>query len=76
MGHSTATVLGPFAANAGALPTGLRLGCAPLQRRRSVPLRVDAISDLPTERCGMRIAAHFSEASARHGFRWQAEEVA
>ena len=76
MGHSTATVHGPYTANAAALPMGLRLGCAPLQRRRSVPLRVDAISDLPTERCGMRIAAHFSEASARRGFRWQAEEVA
>jgi hypothetical protein len=76
MGDSTATLHGPRAACADALPMGLRLAPVLLQQHRSVPSRADAISNLPIERCGMRIAAHFAEVSTRHGFRWRAEEVA
>ena len=76
MGDSTVTLHGPRVARAAALPMGLGLAPVVLQQRRSVLSRTDAISNLPIERCGMRIAAHFAEASARRGFRWRSEEVA
>ena len=76
MGQSKATVRGHYVAPAMLSPTGVRPNRVLLQRRRNIPCDVDVLFNLPTERCGMRIAAHFAEASARRGFRWRAEEVA
>jgi hypothetical protein len=47
-----------------------------LQQRCSLLHGVHTIFHLPIGRCGMRIAAHFVDASARRGFPRQAEEVA
>lgn len=76
MGQSKATVRGHHVAPAMLSPTGVRHSRVLLQRRSNIPCDVDALFNLPTERCGMQIAAHSAEASARRGFRWQAEEVA
>ena len=76
MGQSMATVRGPRAGRATASPTGRRPSRVSLQLRCSLLRGVHAIFHLPIEHCGMRIAAQLVVASARHGFRWQAEEVA